>query len=195
MDKSKELLKIAREIEACSLCKEWGSGKAVPGEGNPDAKIMFIGEAPGVEESKTGRPFVGRSGSLLRTMIRDIGLREENVYITNTVKYLPKKGTPSKGNIAHSRTHFLNQLDIINPRLLVLLGSIACFAVLGRTVPITKEHGTVIDQEGRLHFITFHPAAALRFPETKKEFIRDFQKLRTLLIKNKLLTPSSKVAQ
>lgn len=192
MDKNKELRKIAREIEACSLCKEWGSGKAVPGEGNPDAKIMFIGEAPGTEEAKTGRPFVGRSGKLLRAMIREIGLDERDVFITNPVKYMPTRGTPSRENIVHSRSHFLKQFSIIGPQVIVLLGSIASSAVLDEGIAVTKEHGNIIYRDGKHYFITFHPSAALRFSETKEKFKGDFQKLKALLIKNKLLVKPSK---
>lgn len=179
--KREELSKIAREIEECELCRAWGGGRAVPGEGNPDAALLFVGEAPGKEEARTGRPFVGRSGKLLREMIREIGLREEEVFITSPVKYLPKRGTPTRENISHSRSHFLRQLSVIDPSIVVLLGSVACFAVLGRTVPITKEHGSSVREGGRILFITFHPAAALRFPETKEEILEDFRLLRELI--------------
>ena len=86
MNKKKELLKIAREIEKCALCRKWGTGEPVPGEGNPEAKIVFIGEAPGRQEARTGRPFVGRSGKLLRAAILEAGLSDEDVYITSPVK-------------------------------------------------------------------------------------------------------------
>ncbi|MFO0753630.1 MAG: uracil-DNA glycosylase [Thermodesulfovibrionales bacterium] len=176
--KGQKLSEIAQEIETCEECRAWGSGKAVPGEGNPDAALLFVGEAPGKEEAKTGRPFVGRSGRLLREMIRGIGLQEEEVFITSPVKYLPKRGTPTRENIAHSRSHFLRQLSVIDPSIVVLLGSVACFAVLGRTVPITKEHGRIVREGGRIFFITYHPAAALRFPEKRRELLQDFRLLK-----------------
>jgi len=181
MDKRKGLSKIAEEIEKCSLCKKWGTGKPVPGEGNPDARIVFAGEAPGKQEAKTGRPFIGRSGKLLRATISGVGLSEEEVYITSPVKYLPLRGTPSRENILHARTHLLKQLLIIRPEIIVLLGSTACVALLDRKVEIVKEHGTVILESGLTYFITYHPAYALRFPEGKKGFIRDFRKLARLL--------------
>ena len=81
MNKQAALRKIAREIEHCDECKKDKIGMAVPGEGNPDADIVFIGEAPGKTESTTGRPFVGRSGKLLRTLINEVGLKEENIFI------------------------------------------------------------------------------------------------------------------
>src|ERR1700685_3374875 len=101
MDKQKELDRLAREIENCKICKIGKNGKAVPGEGNPDAKIAFIGEAPGKQEAVIGRPFIGRSGQLLRSLIREIGLKEDEVYITSPVKYLPERGTPTSEDIAH----------------------------------------------------------------------------------------------
>ncbi len=181
MNKQTELSKIAEEIERCELCKTWGIGKAVPGEGNPDAEIMFIGEAPGKDEAKTGRPFIGRSGKFLRAVIREIGLNEEDVYITSPVKYLPQKGTPIRENIVHSRIHLSKQLSVIDPKILVLLGSVACIAVLDQAFPITKEHGKVINRAGKIYLITYHPAAGLRFPETKESFIDDFKKLKKLI--------------
>lgn len=181
MDKGRELLKITREIEKCPLCKKWGKGKAVAGEGAPDAEIAFIGEAPGREEAECGRPFVGRSGRLLRTMIRQIGWEENGVFISSPVQYLPVRGTPSAENIMHSRSHLLKQLSIIDPSIVVLLGRTACLALLGRKVEITKEHGRVVRKDGKKYFITLHPAYALRFPEGKRTFIRDFNTLRKLV--------------
>ncbi|MFZ5845746.1 MAG: uracil-DNA glycosylase, partial [Patescibacteria group bacterium] len=107
MSKRRNLSTIAREIKECQTCKVGKVGKSVPGEGNPNAKIVFIGEAPGRQEAKTGRPFVGRSGQFLRQLIRQIDLREEDVFITSPVKYLPKRGTPLVEDIKHGREHLL----------------------------------------------------------------------------------------
>lgn len=181
MDRKKELLKIACEIEKCSLCKKWGTGKPVPGEGNPYARIVFIGEAPGKQEAKTGRPFIGRSGKLLREMISGAGLSGEEIYITSPVKYLPLRGRPSRENIHHARTHLLRQLSVISPSIVVLLGSTACLALLDRKVEMTKVHGSIIRESGITYLLTFHPAYAMRFPEGKKGFVSDFKKLRGLI--------------
>lgn len=181
MDKEKELSKIAKEIEKCPLCKQWGTGEPVPGEGNPDARIVFIGEAPGKQEARVGRPFIGRSGKLLRAAISGAGLAEEDVYITSPVKYLPLRGTPSRENILHARTHLFGQLSVIAPEIVVLLGSTACFALLDMKVEIVKEHGSILSRDGRTFFVTCHPAYALRFPEGKKWFLGDFRKLVKLL--------------
>jgi DNA polymerase len=193
MDKATRLEKIAKEIEKCGTCKKEKSGKAVPGEGNPEASIVFIGEAPGKTEAKTGRPFVGRSGKFLRSLIREIGQKVEDVFITSPVKYLPDRGTPSSSDIAHGRIHLQKQLSIIDPKIIVLLGSVAIQGVLDRKIPITKQHGTVIEKnpstssgQVRKYFITLHPSAALRFPPIKKLFVEDFRRLKSLISLEKL---------
>jgi len=179
--KAKALQKIAGEISQCRLCRKGGTGKVVPGEGNPDARIVFIGEAPGREEAKTGRPFIGRSGKLLRQMIRDMDLEEADVFITSPVHYLPLRGTPSTSMIHHGREHLFEQLSIINPDLIVLLGNSACVALLDGKVEITKKHGTLVMKDDRTYFITVHPAYAIRFTKGKEMLLRDFKKLKRLL--------------
>lgn len=180
MNKQKLLQEIAKEIENCKICKTDTSGKAVPGEGDPDADIIFIGEAPGKNEAREGRPFIGRSGKLLRQTIRDIGLTEDEVFITSPVKYLPDRGTPTPKQIAHGRTHLMKQFDVIQPKLIVLMGSTAIQGVLEEKVPVMKRHGDIVEKEGKKYFITLHPAAAIRFQKLKKIFLEDFQKLKTL---------------
>lgn len=185
MDKAKELAKIAEEIEECPLCRKWGKGKAVPGEGNPDAGIVFIGEAPGREEAETGRPFVGRSGRFLKEKIKDISLDEKDVFMTSPVKYLPHRGTPSKENIIHASGHLLKQISVIDPRIIVLLGSTACLALLEKNVEISKQHGAMIEKDGKTYLITFHPASAMRFPFAKEGFSDDFAKLKKMIGKRR----------
>jgi uracil-DNA glycosylase len=182
MNKEKSLAKVAREIVACPVCKKGGIGKAVPGEGNPDARIVFVGEAPGKEEAKVGRPFVGRSGKFLRERIKEIGLMEDNIFITSPGHYLPLRGTPSMETILHGSTHLVTQLEIIDPRIVVLLGNTACIALLDSKKEILQEHGKTIEKNGRIHLITFHPAYAMRFPEGKKLFLKDLQKLKKLML-------------
>src|SRR5689334_19698496 len=113
MNKQKELDKVAKEIESCRICKIGKSGKAVVGEGSPDAEIVFIGEAPGKNEAIAGRPFIGRSGKYLRSQIASVGLKESEVYITSPVKYLPDRGTPTSVDIRHGKIHLDKQLAII----------------------------------------------------------------------------------
>lgn len=181
MDKRKAIQKITKEIEACKECKIGKSGKAVPGEGNPNADVVFIGEAPGKTEAATGRPFVGRSGKYLRSLIISIGLEEEDVFITSPVKYLPDGGTPTKQDIQHGKTHFDKQLAVIDPKIIVLLGNVAVQGVLGEMVPILKEHGKTLTKNGKTYFITLHPAAAIRFVKFRKLIEDDFQTLKGLV--------------
>jgi len=179
--RERKLRKIAREIAVCRECRTGCTGLPVPGEGSAAASVVFVGEAPGKEEARTGRPFVGRSGRLLRESIRDIGLREAEVFITSPVHFLPLRGTPSAAMIRHGREHLIRQLEVIGPEIVVLLGATACRAVLGRKVEVAKEHGTVVLQDGRTCIITLHPAYALRFPKAKTELQRDLGKVRRLL--------------
>lgn len=187
MGKQNALGKIAREIEDCKICKIGKIGKAVPGEGSAEAKIMFVGEAPGRLEAETGRPFVGRSGKLLRKMIEEVGLSENEVYITSPVKYLPKRGTPLASDIEHGKIHFDKQVEIINPKIIVVLGSVAAQAVLNEKIPILKMRGKIVDHpstnsgSSRKVFITFHPSYILRFQRDLPKFREDFQKIKMLL--------------
>jgi len=172
---------VAEEIKNCPLCKIGTSGVPVPGEGSPQARIMFIGEAPGKTEAKSGHPFTGRSGKLLRLLIQSIGLKEKDVFITSPVKYLPDQGTPSLIQIRHGMTHLTKQLDSIKPVLVVLMGSVAVQGVLEQKTQVLKEHGRVIVKDNRKYFLTLHPAAAMRFPRLKKIFQQDFEKLKEYL--------------
>jgi uracil-DNA glycosylase len=181
MDKQEMLAGIANEINKCRKCRVGKSGVAVPGEGNPDAEIVLVGEAPGKEESRIGRPFIGRSGRLLRSMIKEIGLKEEDVFITSPVKYLPDRGTPDNDDIIHGRTHLFKQLDVIDPKIIVLLGNTACQAVLEEKVPVSSRHGSIIEKNGRKCLVTFHPAAAMRFPKTREGFVQDFGILKGMI--------------
>ena len=192
VDKQKKLEGIAKEIELCKICKVGKSGKAVAGEGNANADIVFLGEAPGKQEALAGRPFVGRSGKLLRSLIRKIGLREENVYITSPVKYLPDRGTPSLSDITHGKIHLEKQLKVINPKIIVLLGATAAQAMLEKKVAIMKDHGKMFTQNGpsrlgraeaeRGYFLTLHPSAVLRFRKNLQPLEEDFEKLKEILL-------------
>lgn len=181
MNKQQQLDKIAKEIMVCLVCKEKKHGKAVPGEGNPDARVVFIGEAPGKTEALTGRPFVGRSGKFLRSLIRNAGLKEEEVYITSPVKYLPDRGTPTSEDIAHGRIHLMEQLAIVDPHIIVLMGRVAAEGVLQQKLAVMSQRGTILEKDKRKYFLTIHPAAAIRFQKFKKLIVEDFIKLQTIL--------------
>jgi DNA polymerase len=180
-EKQIALDKIAKEIANCKICKKDKIGLPVPGEGSPNAKVVFIGEAPGKEEAKTGRPFIGRSGKLLRTLIAEAGLKEKDVYITSPVKYLPKYITPTPEDVAHGRIHLFKQLEIIDPKIIVLLGRVAALAVLEQDISVAKEHGKIIKKDGKQYLITYHPAAPLYSPKLRTEIMKDFKKLKKLL--------------
>lgn len=181
LNKQTQLDAISKDIARCRTCKRNSSGKAVPGEGNPDADIVFLGEAPGKTEAATGRPFVGRSGKLLRLMIRGLGLKESDVFITSPVKYLPDRGTPTKEQITHGKKHLMKQLDVIKPKIIVLLGKTAVTAMLDRSSAILKEHGTIVPSGGRIYAITLHPAAVIRFPKYRHLMDADFRILRSYI--------------
>ncbi len=185
MNKQTLLNKLARDIEKDDLYKEKFIGKMVFGEGNVNAEIMFVGEAPGKQEAESGRPFIGRSGKLLRSYIASIGLKEEDVYITSPVKYLPAHGTPTPKEIECARVHFFKQVDIIQPKLMVLLGKTAMYTTLNESVAILKHHGEIREKDGRHYFLTLHPAAVLRFSKFKPFLDEDFKKLKAFIQKNK----------
>ena len=174
-NKQAELDKIAREIENCIICQEDKVGKAVPGEGNANAEVVFIGEAPGKKEALTGRPFVGPAGKVLRGLIKGIGLKDEDVFITSPVKYLPEYVTPTPNDISHGKTHLFKQLAVIQPKVVVLMGRVATLAMLDTNVAIAKEHGKIIEQDGIRYLITYHPAAPLYDPRVRKEIEKDFK--------------------
>lgn len=180
MGKRERLREVAEEIEGCEECKKYRIGLPIPGEGNPNASIVFMGEAGGPTESKTGKPFVGRSGRFLTKMLEAIGIKREEVFITSPVKYYPGKRAPTKKEILHGMLHTRKQIEIIDPKIIVLLGKTAVFAFLGDE-KISEVHGRVIKKD-RVYFPTFHPSAAMRFPRVKRLMEADFKKLKKILI-------------
>lgn len=176
-----KLERIAREIARCAECRKGKSGLPVPGEGNPEARIMFIGMSPGREEARTGRPFVGRSGRLLTETLSGIGMDRKDVYITSPVKYYQGDRQLRRDEIAHGAAHLREQIEAIKPRLIVLLGSVAASALLpDKKVAVSKEHGKVLERDGRKYFITLHPAAAIRFRKNLEIFRGDFRSLKEI---------------
>jgi len=179
-----ELEKLHSKIRVCKKCDLYRNGNAVPGEGAADAKIIFIGEAPGRTEAETGRPFVGRAGRLLTELIESIGLKRKGVFITSPVKHRPPGNRkPKQNEIDVCMPYLTKQIEIINPRVIVLLGSTAMYALLGKKIgKITDMHGKVIRQDGIIYFPTFHPAAGLRSAKIKKKQLeQDFKKLKKIV--------------
>lgn len=159
--------------------------KCVPGEGNPDAELLFIGEAPGKDEDVSGRPFVGRSGQLLRTNIRRVGFLETDVFIANVVKHRPPENRdPTPEEIEACRPYLDSQISIIHPKLIVTVGRFS----MGKFFPDTKIsqiHGRVfkINWNNDTYFVypLYHPAAALRSTAMRQAFEHDFDKLPKIL--------------
>ena len=183
MDKQAELDKIAQEIEQCKICKAGKIGKAVVGEGSPNAEIVFLGEAPGKKEAQSGRPFIGPASKVLRKLIEDAGIKAEEVFITSPVKYLPEYVTPTPADVEHGKTHLLKQLNIIKPKVIVLMGRVAALAMLGRNISVAEEHGKIIKEGGYTFLITYHPAAPLYSPKVRVELENDFKKLKKIIKK------------
>ena len=146
----------------------------MPGEGSPDAEVMFIGEAPGAQEDAQGRPFVGASGKLLGTMLESISLSREQVYITNIVKYRPPSNRdPKPVEIAAMMPYLQRQIDIIQPKLIVFLGRHAMNVLLPE-LKIGQAHGKVVRQDGNVYLPLYHPAAALYNPGQRQTLFDDF---------------------
>lgn len=179
-NKRLELKKIAKEIAKCKECKKNKYGLPVPGEGNPNAKTVFIGMCPGIEESKVGKPFVGRSGKFLTKILKSIGIKREDAYITSPVKYYPGKGILRKKDINHGMIHTTKELKIIKPKIIILLGKVALDAFLNKK-GLHKLHGKLIEKKGIKYMPTFHPAAAMRFPKIRREFEKDFKRIAKII--------------
>ena len=149
----------------------------VPGEGDPDANIMIVGEAPGANEDKEGRPFVGRAGKLLDELLAEAGLEREQVYITNVVKARPPGNRdPRADEVAHHMPWLEAQLAIIQPRLVVPLGRHA-LAHFTDGAKISEVHGTEITERGRTLFPLYHPAAALHNQSLRGTLFEDARAL------------------
>ena len=175
-----ELYEQIEGCEKCRLCE--GRSRVVPGEGDPHARLMFIGEGPGQEEDRQGRPFVGRSGELLTRMIHAIGMERSEVYICNVVKCRPPQNrNPEPDEAAACLGYLRAQFALVRPRVVVLLGKIACQYTIRDQVFITRDHGRWYEQKGVWFMPTFHPSALLRDPAKKRDAWEDFQKIRDKL--------------
>lgn len=172
-------LKLIREeigdCTRCELCK--GRNKLVFGDGDPNAKLMFVGEGPGADEDAQGLPFVGRGGQLLNNMIGAMGLKREQVYIANVVKCRPPNNRTPEPDEAHTCVPFLfNQIDVIRPQVIVALGQTAVTYLTGERRPLSGWRGNVHPfRYGAKLIVTYHPAFLLRDPNQKKHAWADLQ--------------------
>lgn len=180
MNRQKELGKISENIKNCTKCRLWKNRvMAVPGEGNVNSSVMFIGEAPGEKENRTGRPFVGRSGKLLDEFMTLNDIKRKNVYLTSVIKcHPPKNRNPKTDELNTCINNWLNkQIKMINPSLIVLLGRVAVKSMTGKN-KVGRYHGKIISKEDMDFFITYHPAAGLRNPKFRKNIEHDFKKIK-----------------
>lgn len=175
MDKHSQLKKLEQEIAATRL--PLMEANLVFGEGNPDCAVLFIGEAPGETEDRLRRPFVGRAGKLLDELIREIGWKREDVYITNIVKRRPPGNRdPEPREIEAYKPFLARQIEIIAPKAIATLGRFSMNYFLP-FAKISRDHGMVFEMNGRFIFPLYHPAAALRATAVMDELRKDFAKL------------------
>ena len=183
-DPARTLIAIREDIGDCTRCKlhKQGRTQVVFGVGNPNADLMFVGEAPGGDEDIQGIPFVGRAGQLLTKIIEAIGLRRDEVYIANVIKCRPPGNrNPEPDEVETCEPFLFRQIDAIAPKVIVALGTFASKALLKTTDPISRLRGRVYDYRGAKLIPTFHPAFLLRSPERKRDVWDDMKKVRALL--------------
>jgi DNA polymerase len=178
-----ELQLVDAEVRACTRCRLAQTRKrAVPGEGSPTATVLFVGEGPGFWEDEQGRPFVGPAGQLLNELLQLIGMRREDVYITNVVKCRPPGNRdPLPDEIGPCGDFLTRQIALIQPRLIVTLGrfSMARFFPPGKSMK--DLHGKTVVHDGTLCLAMYHPAAVLRQPSLRPVVEADFRRIPELL--------------
>jgi DNA polymerase len=180
-DKASALAIVQKEVAACTRCEELACSRTqtVFGIGDPNAPLCFFGEAPGADEDRLGEPFVGRAGKMLNDIIqKGMGLERSDVYILNVLKCRPPGNrNPSPEESANCRAYFERQLEIINPKFICCLGTIAAHNLLETTVPVGKLRGQIHEYRGAKVVVTYHPSYLLRNPSAKKYTWEDIQLL------------------
>jgi len=178
--KKMQLLDLEENYQDCEKCLlSHGRIKFVYGEGNPDSKLMLIGEAPGADENVIGRPFVGKAGQLLTRMLKAINLKRSDIYITNIVKCRPPNNrNPLPNEINSCRKYLDEQISIIEPKLLLLLGKVAATSLLNESLTLALFREKTYQYKSIKTYVTYHPSALLRNPGWKKYAWIDLQKLR-----------------
>ncbi len=171
----KELEEQIKDCKKCKLCNN--RHNIVLGTGNRQAKIMFIGEGPGADEDIQGEPFVGKAGKLMDQAFKGIGINREEVYIANIVKCRPPQNrNPEQDEIDSCIDYLRTQVMLVKPEIIVLLGSVALKAILGKEYSITSSRGKWVEKKGIRYLPTFHPAALLRDESKKINFWQDLKK-------------------
>ncbi|MBR2615461.1 MAG: uracil-DNA glycosylase [Clostridia bacterium] len=162
-----------KNCRSCALCQT--RTNTVFGRGNPEAKILFVGEAPGEQEDREGKPFVGPAGKLLDDYLTFLGLEEEDYYIANILKCRPPRNRdPEPGEEEACMPFLREQTQLISPRILVCLGRIAAQRIISPDFRITRDHGRWFEAGGMKIMATFHPSALLRDPAKKEAALDDF---------------------
>jgi len=175
---------VRADIGDCTRCKLHGLGRRqiVFGVGNPNADLMFVGEAPGADEDVQGIPFVGRAGQLLTKIIEAIGLTRDDVYIANVIKCRPPQNrNPEPDEVETCEPFLFRQIDVIKPKVIVALGKFGAQTLLRTADPISRLRGRVYEFRGAKLVPTFHPAFLLRNPASKREVWEDMKLVRKLL--------------
>lgn len=163
-----------KKCTKCGLCKN--RTNTVFGVGNENADIMFIGEGPGADEDREGEPFVGKAGKLMNQAFQGLEISREKIYIANIVKCRPPNNrNPEKEEAIACLNYLRNQVVLIKPKIIVLLGSVALKNILGENYGITASRGKWIEKKGILYMPTFHPAALLRDDSKKIDFWNDLE--------------------
>lgn len=170
---------LARDVESCRGCGLAESrGRAVPGEGNAGSKVLFVGEGPGAEEDRQGRPFVGPAGMLLDRMLGSVGLLREDVYIANIVKCRPPGNRVPVESEAKACLGFLRrQVKLLNPSVIVCLGTTAARHIIDPDARVTRDRGRWVERNGFSMLATYHPAALLRDETLMIDAWRDMKAL------------------
>lgn len=178
-----ELRSLIRSVKNCKKCRLWHSRtNVVFGEGTYDAEIMFIGEAPGEEEDKEGRPFVGKAGRLLTRLIEDVGLRRAESYICNVLKCRPPNNRdPEKDEVEACKPYLLQQIYYVRPKVIVTLGRHAYNTIFDTDERITKVRGEVREFKGIKVIPTYHPSFLLRNEGKIPEAVEDLEKAKAFL--------------
>ena len=175
-----ELEKSIINCNKCKLCKN--KTKHSIWVGNKNADIMFIGEGPGADEDRLGEPFVGRAGKLMNMAFGIVGIKREEVYIANIVKCRPPANRNPEDDEATACLNYLrNQVILVKPKIIVLLGSVALKNILGKEYGITASRGKWIEKKGIMYMPTWHPAALLRDESKKVDFIHDLEMVQCVL--------------
>jgi DNA polymerase len=169
-----ELNEEVKKCTKCNLCKN--RTNTVLGSGNPKARLMFIGEGPGADEDMQGLPFVGKAGKLMNEAFKGLGINREEVYIANIVKCRPPNNrTPLKEEATACMDYLRNQVIIVNPEIIVLMGNTALKNILGEEYGITSSRGKWVTKKNIKYMPTFHPAALLRDESKKIDFWNDLK--------------------